>query len=307
MESMRKGLVLGGIFAAEVPDKSGETLSIANLDISSLESGTAFANSEHAQDFKSQVGRVIRAKKIFKDKDCESTFEKKMFESVNKVPILIGYTELFDDEDHAEAKAIASIAKNFQKNKLPLGFGFSIEGGVIDKDSSGNINKSIARKVAITAQPCNAAAKAQVLENLSKSEQKVFEDLTKNESKDVFSCEIIEVKDSDLNSRVALLQEKVLGLKKALEAGMAAGAPSSLTQGAALQKPVMKAKKPEETTGPGEETTAAPEDTGLKPINNARAKDIDKRKDKVDLDVKLKKAELFAYQFFKDKLKNKNA
>lgn len=322
MQNLRKGMKLRGIFSAEAPDKSGEVVSIKGIDISAVDAGTAFVNSEHQQDFAKTVGKITKAKKIFEAKDCADIFEKRMFESVNRVPILVGEVELFDDEDHEEAKAIANIAKHFAKRKEPLNFGWSVEGAIVNREGP-MINKSIMRKVAITASPCNAAAQAEVMSELSKSEREVYERIssnvkTENTISSNFGCEVVDEAPSQIADTINQLQVKVQKLQKALEAGMAMGGPSGSTQGAALQTQGVKPKihktgDQEESTTEGsktEESGTRPkaketevEVSGLKEIDAKKIKVIDDKKEDINLKMKMKKAEFYAFSFFSQSLK----
>ena len=62
---------IDGIGASQNIDSSGEIVDIAGLDISSLEVDGSL-NWEHKKDFPEQlVGKILKAKKIFSEKDCE--------------------------------------------------------------------------------------------------------------------------------------------------------------------------------------------------------------------------------------------
>ncbi len=244
---------------------------------------------------------------------------------MNRVPLIVGEIELFDSDDHQEAKAVASIVKHFSRKHEKLPIGFSVEGAIVSRDGA-MINKSIVRKVAITCTPCNEAAKAELLSELSKSEVTVYEKLssqgkTENALGSGFNCELAE--DSP-NEILQGWSNKVTNLQKALEAGMAAGSPSSLSQGAALQSKDAKGKihktssgeSSESSSTSGEKTsdgrngsqskeTTELAENGLNPVNKEVIKEIDdKKKDEASLKIKkLKKAEVLAYNFFCDSLK----
>ncbi len=308
MAGLKKGTILRGIFSAETPDKSGEIVSIEGIDISTINDGKGLVNSEHNNDFTKTVGKILNAKKIFSDKDCSNEFEKKAYESVNKVPLMVGTVELFDEEDHPEAQAIAKIAKFYKKRNEPLVLGFSVEGGILER-SGPVIKKSIVRKVAVTAGPCNEAARAELVSEMTKSEAAVFERISKTEkTQNTLSAgavtEVLEYDEGKINESISSLKARLGSLVKALEAGFAT-ATAPLTQGAALQKQGVKEVKPskkimgEETTLPGEETTKeAPEATGLKRIDENKAEKIDSKKEDAKIKFKLKKAEFIAYSFY---------
>lgn len=309
MES-KKNTILRGIFSAETPDKSGEVVRIDGIDLSTIEENKGLVNSEHDNSFTKTVGKILNAKKIFKESDCKDEFEKKAFESVNRVPLLVGTIELFDGpEDHDEARAIAKIAKYSKRKNEPLLLGFSVEGGILER-SGPIIKKSVVRKVAITSGPCNEAARAELVSEMTKSEVAVFDKISKQEkSKDVLSTgSVLEVNDENqINQTVNSIKARLGSLVKALEAGFAS-ATVPLTQGAALQRQNLKGSKAstakkllnEETSLPGEETTkeAAPETSGLKEINEDKAEKVDDKKEDAKIKFKLKKAEFMAYSFY---------
>ena len=85
MTNLNKGLRLGGVFASQTIDKSGEIIDIKGLDISALNSGESYLNSEHHNNnFSNYLGRIVHAKKIFKYEDCESEHEKNVLKKVVK-------------------------------------------------------------------------------------------------------------------------------------------------------------------------------------------------------------------------------
>jgi len=307
----KKNTILRGIFSAETIDRAGELVSIKGMDISSLTSGRGLANAEHSNSFASTVGKIISAKKIFTEKDCDNNYERRLFKTCNGAALLIGSIELFDgEEDHPEANAIAKIAKYYKNRDLPINLGLSVEGGVLARDGN-TITRSIVRKVAITASAANEAATLELGNELSKSEFSVYDKLSKSTpSKDVLSTgqihEVIEIDENAISDRLVVIKDRLSSLIKGLEAGFACGAPGSLTQGAALQrgsrsKP-KKLKKEESSKSLNEEdsekTTIV---EGLKPIDKEKAEKIDSKKEEATLDLKLKKAQIIAYSFFSKK------
>ncbi len=289
---IKKGLLLGGVFSAEVPDKSGEVISIKGMDISSLNDGTSILNSEHGNGFSDYLGRIISAKKIFKEEDCSSDHERKCFESVGKHPLIYGVAELFNDEDHSEAKHAAALIKHYKKRDLKISARFSIEGSSIEKDGS-HIKRSIARRAALTISPANAACESDVLSELSKSEKDTYTKITKTYSSDsgAITQDLLVIDQESLVKSLGALQSNLLKLSKALEAGLPIGGPGTLQQGAAIQGGGNSGKhlkkKPEESS----ESSVSEGSQVLKPLDEEKA---DKLDDKVkDMDLKLKKAEVF--------------
>jgi hypothetical protein len=309
----KSGLVIGGVFSAEVPDKAGEQISVQHMDISSLNSGKAILNSEHQSgNFSSYLGRILDAKKIFKDEDCTTDHERQCFENVGKNPMIYGRAELFSDEEgHTEAKHAAAVIRAFKKNNLPIAAQFSIEGSSLEKEGN-HIKRSIARRVALTISPANESCESDVLSDLSKSEKTTYQQITKPSAKGITS-ELLVIDESEIFKSLDNLQNVFAKLQKALEAGVGVGAPGTLTQGAALQGSSRKTKTkkaeetsspdPEETTPPGEETTqesSKEESLQVKPLDEDKADKIDDKVKEMSLkDIKIKKAQVFIYKNLK--------
>lgn len=157
------GLFIHGIAASENIDSSGERISISGMDISSLAVDGVF-NYEHKSDNPNQiVGKVLKAKKIFSEQDCEDDAQLAFFRKCG-VPYLYVMGELFDDYKES-AKEVAGMfrydADHKEQNDKSV-MNFSIEGAKIDKQGM-DIVKSIARKVTLTALPCNKAAVAEMV------------------------------------------------------------------------------------------------------------------------------------------------
>ena len=157
-----------GIAASENIDSSGERISILGMDISSLAVDGVF-NYEHKSDNPNQiVGKVLKAKKIFSEQDCEDEHQLIFFQKCG-VPYLYVMGELFDDYKES-AKEVAGMfrydADHKEQNDKSV-MNFSIEGAKIDKNGM-DILKSIARKVTLTALPCNKAAIAEMVSTAPK-------------------------------------------------------------------------------------------------------------------------------------------
>ncbi len=183
MENIKKGLMIAGVFSAQAPDKTAEIIDVRGMDISSLNDGTAILNSEHeGGNFNNYLGRIVSAKKIYKYDDCKTAHEKKSFKDSGENPLIYGVAELFDDEDHSQAKDAAAVIKHYKRRNLPIAARFSIEGSSLDKD--GNlIKRSIARRVALTIAPCNSACESEVISEFSKSEKNAYSAITKDFNK----------------------------------------------------------------------------------------------------------------------------
>lgn len=161
----KSGTFINGIAASQHLDSSGEILIIEGLDISSLEAGHGTFNWEHKNDNSSQtVGKVLKAKKIFSEEDCEDDTQLH-FWSICKTPFLYVMGELFDAVGHEQAKEAAAMLrydaqKRSENPEYKNVISFSIEGGKIEKKGS-EITRSIARKVTLTISACNKMALAE--------------------------------------------------------------------------------------------------------------------------------------------------
>lgn len=170
---MSKGTLIHGCAATEHLDSSGERLIIKGIDISSLESGTGTLNWEHKNDDASQtVGKIVKAKKIFSEADCEDSHQLKFWNRF-KVPFLYIIGELFDGVGHEKAKDVAAMIrydsqKRAEGEKVPNVINFSIEGSKLEKVGN-EIVKSIARKTTLTVTPCNKAAIAEEFQPAKKA------------------------------------------------------------------------------------------------------------------------------------------
>lgn len=177
MEKINKrGTLIHGVAASEHLDSSGERIIVKGMDISSLERGEGVLNWEHKNENASHiVGKIIKAKKIFSEADCEDQHQL-YFWNKSKIPFVYIVGELFDGVGHQQAKEIAAMVKydslarsegTAKKNTIH----FSVEGAKLEKQGS-DIVKSIARKVTCTIVPCNKAA---IAEELLKPESKAQE------------------------------------------------------------------------------------------------------------------------------------
>lgn len=254
---LSKNLVLEGPFSVETPDTSGETLIIAGADISDLQSGKAFVNTEHIspsdadkedlhkktdgkyKGFQSIIGRVLGAKKIFKKEDCSSDRELESWMKFQK-PMIYGSVELFDGEDaHENSRAAASLARMFHKVDDGPRFGLSVEGSTLKR--SGNLlERTVIRHMAGTLKPANRAATLDIVGDTAPMVAKSLSTSTTEGALEPLrkSIEMQYISVGNLGPDFGLFSA-VSRLKKTLEAGYASSAPSSLTGGAALQRSSM--------------------------------------------------------------------
>lgn len=173
---------IDGIAASENIDSSGERISVAGMDISSLPVDGVF-NYEHESKHPDQViGKVLMAKKIFSVKDCEND-RMKYFWDKCQTPYVYVMGELFDDYKES-AKEVAGMFR-YDSDKKDQNernvMNFSIEGAKIAKEGI-NIVKSIARKVTITVLPCNKAAVAEMVPAKAAKPKNDLDSLFKSET-----------------------------------------------------------------------------------------------------------------------------
>jgi hypothetical protein len=251
MSQLKKNLILEGVFGSEVPDTSGEILDIAGADISELKSGKALVNTEHispkdiekadtpdhAKGFAAIIGRVLDAKKIFKKEDCATERELKAWQKIQR-PIIYGKLEIWDGPDaHDNARAAASIARMLNSSDAPFRLGLSVEGSTLKRE--GNIlKKTIIRGMAATIKPCNRTATMDIVED--RSAPGAPKPMAKHEAAEGVIEPLYKTIDMQFVSQQKLtgierLAEAHSKLRKTLTAGGTNAAPSSLTQGSALQ------------------------------------------------------------------------
>jgi hypothetical protein len=226
---MAKGTLISGIAASEHLDSSGERISIKGLDISSLERGEGVLNWEHKNENASQiVGKIIKAKKIFAEEDCEDE-NQTYFWSKCQAPFLYIVGELFDAVGHNQAQEIAAMVKydamkRGENPKAKNTVNFSIEGAKLEKDGA-VITKSIARKTTLTVSPCNKMAIAEILpeqpvENQPRKQKNPLDVFKTEEAESVqlFKSETLEkTAPGSLSQGAALAPENLISRKKKAE------------------------------------------------------------------------------------------
>lgn len=240
----KHGTVLDGVFCSEAIDTSGESIDIKEMDITSLNDGSGIANTEHINPEDKEVknaekdaeghwsvivGRIIFAKKIFSEKDCETDRELDFWKEL-ELPFVYGAVELFDSENHRNAEDLAAMVRHYHSRGLPVVARYSIEGSTVSRD--GNVLKhTIARRVAITIKPCSHAAVSSLVSESAHSHKKM-------EKTEKYVGGAFETECYPLVFENDPVQDLIKGLgvlKKTLSLGSGMAAPSSLTQGAALQ------------------------------------------------------------------------
>jgi len=222
------GLKIHGIASSEALDTSGEIIEIAGVDITDLIEGRGILNFEHEKGTEDIVGSIIFAKKIMKESDAETEAQKKFWNIVSG-PFVYIIAELFDDEEHPGAVALAAMIRFYSKKEQKMLVGFSIEGSTLERE--GNILKrTVGRKVAATIRPCNRQC---ISEMLKDSELK--DAVKKYEQDQPTNRRTVEVDELVFDDSIQDLKHAVQQLNKTLTAGGYNVAPGQLTGGSALQ------------------------------------------------------------------------
>ena len=158
MSKKQKALEIDGVLGSELRDTQGEMLSVEGADISELEAGRGRWNDNHGKGFFNSIGRITKAKKIFKKEDCEDDRQRYYWDKI-KAPYIYGAGYLYDDEDHPNARAAAAILRNIHKSDAPLQLKASVEGGVISRGIKDNslLARTKIHSCALTFTPANNA------------------------------------------------------------------------------------------------------------------------------------------------------
>lgn len=261
MQNLIKNVIMSGIFSVETPDTAGEVLDVHGADISDLQTGKATLNTEHInpddaeksevpdefKGFQSIVGRVVNAKKIFSDKDCENDLELRAWKEYKK-PLIYGTVEIWDGPEATEnARAAASIARMFSKSKEGPQLGLSVEGATVKRE--GNMLKhTIIKKMALTMKPANRSARIDIVKDehapqvsksmSAKTTEGAYEPLRKSfaMSEMQFVLNPSEPILEGIEQVTMQLSSALQNLRKTLTAGGMNAAPGALTNGSALQK-----------------------------------------------------------------------
>jgi hypothetical protein len=272
---MATGMIVDGAFATQAIDSSGEILDIDGCDISTLDKDGVL-NYEHKEGDKKDakggnngeeiVGKIVYAKKIMKESDCETERQKMFWEKVGRIPYIYGMCRLYDGAGHSGAQALAAQIRDHVANNELILVRFSIEGSTLERHGN-RLSTSVARRVAATLKPCNRTAVSGLIEdpkapegfekNPSKKESKVkdilagllddhrdTEDAKKREHQHPMytklggefevECSPLIKEEADLYKAMKLVVKA--RMLKALAAGSYNAAPSALIGGAALQR-----------------------------------------------------------------------
>ena len=231
------GMLIDGIGVTSTIDSSGEQILVESHDVSELNNGKCVFNFEHLNDSPENfLGRITYAIKILKESDCENDRQRKYYDFV-KGPFVYIKGELFDDEEHAGAIAMAAIIRFSHKRNEKLLVGFSVEGSTLERDEN-ILTRTISRRYAITFRPCNKQAIAGVLKD-SQSDKDISDQIKKFINYDnpvigEFNLDTCILEDDSSGDSIEDIRKSLNALKKTLTAGGYNVAPSQLSGGAAL-------------------------------------------------------------------------
>jgi hypothetical protein len=230
------GLKIDGISTSEHIDSSGELLIVKDHDISDLVEGKGVLNWEHSPKSEDTIGAVIYAKKILKKEDCENDRQRKYWDFVKK-PFVYIIGELFEDEEHPGAVAVAAMIRYYAKKSEKLLTGFSIEGATLEREDY-ILKESVGRRVAVTLRPCNKTAIAGLLEDpKTKDIAKSIAAMSDKVNASLIEIDSIILEDQFMPADPVMdLHKAIESLNKTLDAGMGNMAPSQLTGQAALTR-----------------------------------------------------------------------
>jgi hypothetical protein len=160
-----KPLEIDMVAGSELRDSQGEMLSVSGADISELIAGRGRFNDNHGKGFFNSIGIITEAKKIFKAEDCENDRHRYYWDKV-KSPYIYARGYIYNDEDHANARAAAAIMRNIHKNDIPLKMKSSVEGGVIARGINDEtfLARTKITQVALTFTPANQATLVEPLD-----------------------------------------------------------------------------------------------------------------------------------------------
>lgn len=154
----KKPLEIDMIAGSQLRDTQGEMLDVAGADITVLTSGAGRLNDNHGKGFHNSIGRVTYAKKIFKAEDCDDDRQKYYWNQV-KAPYIYAKGELYNNEEHPNAKAAAAILRSIHIKDTPLKIKASVEGGTVARGITDPsiLAKTKIHSVALTFVPANKA------------------------------------------------------------------------------------------------------------------------------------------------------
>jgi hypothetical protein len=248
-----KDMIIDGIAASEAIDSSGEILDVAGCDITDFNNGTAVLNYEHSgsaghKDGKDSpidiIGKIIYGKKIFKQSDCDDERQLKYWNQC-KLPFIYMKARLYDGAGHPGAMAAAAMIRDHVAHDEKVLLRYSIEGSTLDRKDN-RLLRSVARRVAATIKPCNRSCDSGIISDPNGGQPAV-------KNVEALAEGLLGSKKEQSTKKFENPMAMTLGgyeqewsfesMDKTMTAGMPTGAPSTLTQGDALQVSDISSRK----------------------------------------------------------------
>src|ERR1035437_10061544 len=283
---------IDGIGASENIDSSGEVVSMAGLDISTLDKDGLLSYEHELSKVPDKdgkmidlqvkvpaqvVGKILKAKKIFSDKDCDDDRQLYYWNRI-KTPYLYVMGELFDDYTdsarHLAGKFRYDADHKDQKFNVT---GFSVEGATVKKEGM-MVLKSIARKITLTTLPCNKSAITEMIPAEGKKKKDDLSNIFKTEVD--IGIELLTLNQSD--KLLAMLKAEdpnkhadILGIKPMRkDDGLSLGSGSNDMGGVGPSSPSLSGSEKPMKKDESKLTPALPSGTGTKIGATQSGKDV---------------------------------
>lgn len=240
LEKSNSGMIVDGIASVDGHlDSSAEIVKLEGISIDLLEEGRGLFSYEHKNASNNEdqafgqevVGKIITAKKIWKESDCENERHKFFLEKAG-APYLYIVGRLFDVAGHPGAQAIAAAIRDAVKNEEKMVLSYSIEGSTLKREDN-ILLKTICRRIAITWSPC---LKTTELGLISDPGAPAGYDKNPGSSVDIASSTKKSEEDPLFIKFGGHKVEYTSDMLKTMIAGNYNVAPGALTGGAALQR-----------------------------------------------------------------------
>ena len=212
MSDLKKSLVIESINTTEDRDNVGESLDINGADISHLKNG--FLNEDHARGFNSLLGRVIDAKKIHKESDCETPYQHKQWQKLKR-PFIWTKSELWDGFGHEKADAVAAIYRYYQDRGLEPPIKTSVEGKVLERNGK-RLTRTLVKGIALTVVPCNPHTHTEVVDVLKSqhASEETIQQLVKSDNTGLIFREVSDASIERIHALANLALEMIRAAKK---------------------------------------------------------------------------------------------
>lgn len=161
-----------GIATAQTPDRVNELIRLDGVEVAKK----PYINDEHGSISRlfNILGTITGIKKIFSQKECEGEKQLKCW-NYCKVPFLYVEGEVFDEQDHPNARAAAALVR-YKSQNPDFNLGFSVEGDIV-KNKGKELLNTIVNGVSLTVNPMNPICQVWAEGGLKKSGVHVPEEI----------------------------------------------------------------------------------------------------------------------------------